>query len=419
MPRIAIVATGTPFSERLPRAFGYPLRGAALASCVGLALLHYVGLLPSFVGFFASLMVWAATWHYAADCMLHTAHGYADPPDVSLGGNESAGWALIAIHLLIVALCVVAIVFFPKALWPVLILSALALPAIDMSLAFDGNLAAALNPAHTWRIVTGFGTAYLIPVAINLLIGLLIALASLATGFLPKLLALPLYAFAYTYLIILGFHLMGAMIHERHERFGMAPEAEALARENHQDADEQLLEAVREESTRDPQMAIAMLVARMQDRSAPTPLHQAYRQLLRQQGLRDGLLTHGQIWIAALLANNEPKRALGLLQECIDIDPAFLPDDPNNTGTLAELATRLGMSRLAVKLCRGYLSTWPSSPAVPHYGLLAARQLGTQLEQSAEALVLLGKLTAAWPEHALHAEMLSLKQQLQDTRTSR
>ncbi|WP_266168987.1 hypothetical protein [Dyella subtropica] len=418
MSRIATVSTGTPFSERLPSAFGYPLRGAALASCIGLALLHYVGLLPSFIGFFASLMVWTATWRYAADCMLHTAHGYADPPDVSLGGNESAGWALAAIHLMIVALCVLAIVFFPKALWPVLILSALALPAIDMSLAFDGNLAAALNPIHVWRIVTGFGVAYLIPVAINLLTGALLALASLATGFLPKLLALPLYAFAYTYLIILGFHLMGAMIHERHERFGMAPEAEALAREVHQDADEQLLDAVRETSTRDPQAAIAMLVARMQDRSAPAPLHQAYRQLLQQQGLRDGLLTHGQIWAAALLANGESRRALGLLQECIDIDPAFLPDDPGNTGTLAELAARLGMSRLAVKLCRGYLSTWPTAPEAPRYGLLAARQLGMQLGQPTEAMVLLGKLAADWPDHPLHREMLSLKRQLQDMQTS-
>jgi len=243
MPKIATVSADTPFLRRLPAAFAYPLRGAALASCVALALAHYVGLLPSFIGLLASLMVWAATWRYAADCMLHTANGFADPPEVSLGGNESAGWALTAIHLLLAALCVLAAVFFHGALWPTLLVSALILPAIDMTLAFEGNLAAALNPAQVSRVIGGFGLAYLIPVVINLAVAVLVVLASLASGLLPRLLALPLYAFAYTYLIVLGFHLMGAMIHERHERFGMAPEAERLVADSRQDADTLLLHA--------------------------------------------------------------------------------------------------------------------------------------------------------------------------------
>ena len=419
MPKIATVSADTPFLRRLPAAFAYPLRGAALASCVALALAHYVGLLPSFIGLLASLMVWAATWRYAADCMLHTANGFADPPEVSLGGNESAGWALTAIHLLLAALCVLAAVFFPGALWPTLLVSALILPAIDMTLAFEGNLAAALNPAQVSRVIGGFGLAYLIPVVINLAVAVLVVLASLASGLLPRLLALPLYAFAYTYLIVLGFHLMGAMIHERHERFGMAPEAERLVADSRQDADTLLLHAVRQQAEQQPRAAIDMLVGRLQDRSAPAPLHLAYRQLLRQEGLRDALLVHGQIWTAALLANGEGKRALGLVQECMEIDPAFLPDDPATAGPLAELAARLGMSRLAVKLCRGYLSAWPRAPEAPRLGLLAAQQLGQRLDQPAEALVLLRRMVAAWPDHPLRADLLALERQLLDDTDAR
>lgn len=416
MPKIATVRADTPFLQRLPGAFGYPLRGAALASCVGLALLHYVGLLPSAIGTLASLMVWTATWRYAADCMLHTAHGFADPPDVSLGGNESAGWALTAIHLFVAALCVLSIVFLPAALWPVLLVAILVLPAIDMSLAFEGNLAAALHPGQIGRVMAGFGWAYLVPVAINLAVAALVMLASLASGLLPRMLALPLYAFAYTYLIVLGFHLMGAMIHERHERFGMAPEAESLVAESGRDDDERLLDAVNARAEENPRAAIDLLVARLQDRSAPAPLHLAYRRLLRQQGLREALLVHGQIWTAALLAGNEGKRALGLVQECMEIDPAFVPDDPATTGPLAELAARLGMSRLAIKLCRGYLSAWPDAPDAPRIGLLAARELGLRLDQPAEALVLLRRLAARWPDHPLRAELLALETQLLDTR---
>ncbi|HEY8329368.1 MAG TPA: hypothetical protein VIO59_13115 [Rhodanobacter sp.] len=412
MPRVEVVAADTPFAQRLQAGFGYPLRGAALPTCVMLALIHYVGLLPSWTGALASALVWAATWRYAADCLLHTAHGYADPPDVGSDGNDASGWGLTAIHLLLVALCVIAIVFFPHLLWPVLIVSALALPAIDMSLAFDGNLALALNPFNWKRVIGSFGAAYLIPVAINLLLGVLIVLASISTALLPRLLALPLFAFAYTYLIVLAFHLMGAMIHQRHERFGIEPEAEKLVAASNQDADSRLLDEARRLAIDDPVAALRQLAARLQERTAPASVHLLYRELLHRQGLRNDLLVHGQVWIAALIAQGEPRRALGVLQECGGIDAGFVPDDPRTCGELADLAARLGMSRLAIHLCRGYLAHWPRDPQAPHYGLLAARQLAAHADQHAEATALLDRLAAAWPEHPLRAEIDAQRRQL-------
>ncbi|MHB1056449.1 MAG: hypothetical protein ACYC0F_01030 [Rhodanobacter sp.] len=412
MPRVEVVAADTPFGERLQAGFGYPLRGAALPTCVVLALIHYVGLLPGYVGALGSALVWAATWRYAADCMQHTANGYADPPDVGSDGNSASGWGLTAIHLLVVALCVLAIVFFPRLLWPVLILSALVLPAIDMSLTFDGNLALALNPLNWARVIGGFGAAYLIPVAINLLLGVLIVAASVATALLPRLLALPLFAFAYTYLIVLAFHLMGAMIHQRHERFGMVPEAPELAMASGQDADGRLVDAARRLAADDPIAALRQLAARLRERTAPPPVHQLYRELLHRQDLRDDLLVHGQIWIAALIAQGESRRALGVLQECCGIDAGFVPDDPQTCGGLADLAARMGMSRIAIHLCRGYLAHWPRDTQAPHYGLLAARQLAAHADQRTEAATLLDRLASAWPDHPLRAEIDAQRQQL-------
>jgi hypothetical protein len=297
-------------------------------------------------------------------------------------------------------------------LWPVLILFALALPAIDMSLAFDGNIGLAINPLNWGRVIAGFGIAYLVPVAINLLLGVLIVLASVATAFLPRLLSLPLLSFAYTYLIVLAFHLMGAMIHQRHEHFGLVPEAPKLAKASGQDADEELLAEANELAQDDPAAATALLVARMQHRAAPAKLHLAYRRLLQQQNLRDGLLVHGHIWIAALMADGDARRALGLVQECSEIDVNFLPDDPGTTSELATLAARQGMRRMALKLCRGYLTHWPRSENTPQMGLLAARQLG-ELGEPTEATALLSKLAAAWPEHPLQSEIRALQIQLQ------
>jgi hypothetical protein len=412
MSRIALASADTPLGQRLIQGVGYPLRGSGLATCVALALVHYVALLPSYIGVLAGALVWAATWRYAADCLLHTANGYADPPDVGTESNGSTGWGLTAIHLLVVALCVLAIVFWSPALWPVLILATVILPAIDMSLAFDGNLALALNPLNWARIMHSFGSAYLVPVAINLMLGLTIVLASVTSAMLPRLIALPLFAFAYTWLIVLAFHLMGVMINQRHDHFGLEPEAPKLARAGGQDADEALLQEMEALAPLDPAAAARQLAARLQDRAAPISLHQAYRQLLKQLNLSQDLLIHGQIWIAALIAAQEPRRALGVLQDCISIDPQFIPDDTRTCGELADLAARLGMQRVAMHLCRGYLAHWPDDPLALHYGLLAARLLNQHPDQRAEASLLLEQLACQWPDLPQRTEIDSMRSKL-------
>ena len=398
MPRIETVAPDTPFGERLLAGFSYPLRGAALATCVALTLSHYVTLLP-FIGFFGIFAVWMATWRYAADCLLHTANGYAQPPEVMIEVNSAQGWTLALLHVLAFLACVLCAMFMPRLLLPLLLALILLLPVIDMSLAFDGNLAAALNPFNWLRVIGQFGVAYLIPVGINLLLSVLLLLSSAMSSALPRLLAIPISAFIATYLIILGFHLMGALIHQRHEEFGLVAEAHELAATTGQDADAQLLDQVESMDTEQPDAAIALLVARMQDKHAGAPLHQAYRRLLKRQGLRVGLIEHGHIWMAALMAGGEARRALGVLQECSEIDPGFMPDDPRGAGELAELAERLGMSRLSLRLCEGYLARWPRDPQALSYGLLAVRLLNGPLNQPQDARPLLAKLLAAYGDH--------------------
>ncbi|MGA0588194.1 hypothetical protein ACO2Q2_13850 [Dyella sp. KRB-257] len=410
--RFRAVDPATPFGERLATGLGYPLRGAALPTLVGLALIHYLALLPLFLGTVASLLVWGATWRYAAECMLHTANGFAEPPEVGLGDSERAAWGLTLVHVLAAVCCLLVPSFAPELFWPMLLAVALALPAIDMALAFDGSLLPALNPLYWGQIIRRFGWAYLLPVGINVLVGILVVLASLVTAQLPRLLSLPLFTFACGYLIVLGFHLMGAMIHRRHEHFGLTPEAEVLAEALGSNDDQRLLDHARELAAHDPMAATRLLVPRLQDREAPAELHQAYRDLLRRQNLRDALLVHGQIRIAALVANDEPRKALAMLQDCVAIDPDFLPDDPGNAGALIELAARSGMRRTALKLCRRWLASWPRDGRAPAVALIAARELEAE-GQPLEASVLLGRVASAWADHPQHGELLARIRQLQ------
>jgi len=281
-----------------------------------------------------------------------------------------------------------------------------------MSLAF-GDLASAFNPLHWQKVIGRLGAGYFMPVVVNIVTGLLIALPSMLRPGMLAVLAQPLLAFGYTYLIIFNLHWMGVMIHRHHERFDLQPEADALARESGQDEDERLLLAVREMATVDRRAAIGMLVQRMQGRSAPASLHHAYRELLQQEGLKEGLLEHGHLWIAALIAQGETQRALGVLTECMEIDADFFPDAPELALELADRAAGSGMTQLSLKLCRGFLQRWPRSLECPGIGLLAANQMADRLGQRAEAIVLLCRLADAWPEHPMHRALVALASRLQ------
>jgi hypothetical protein len=205
---------------------------------------------------------------------------------------------------------------------------------------------------------------------------------------------------------------MGGLIHQRHERFGIDLESAQLIAENGQDDDQHLLQHVDNLALDDPHAAINLLVDRLQNRSAPDSVHLAYRRLLKQQHLNEALLVHGHIWIAAMMAQGEARRALGMVQECADIDPAFMPDDPGTVERLAELAARLGMTRLAVRLCNGFVHAWPNAPEAPRMALLAAQLLADKLDQPQQAVAMLDAWIKTWPHHALRDDVDALARRI-------
>ena len=410
MSKVDLIDLRQPLSWHVLEALRYPLRASALPGLVVFTLAHYLSLLPV-AGWLLELVIWAATYLYALECLRHSADGFAQPPEFAEPGH--GGWALVAILLWSTVLTLLIRLNFGGGTWLVSALMAVTLPAIAMSLALDGSVSHALNPLTWLQIMSRFGSPYLLLIGVQCLIGLLVGVAQ--QGFehvLPRLLALPLFYFVAVYGTLFNFRLMGVLIHQRHEQFGLRPKAHQLATQNHQDDDKRLLDDVEGLAAQQPEAALELLMPRLRERAAPASLHLAYRRLLKQQGLRDALLVHGQIWMAALIAEGEPPRALGVLHECIALDADFIPDDPRTCGELADLAARLGISRIAVKLCRGYLRHWPRDMQSPHYGLLASRMLAEHADQHAEAGQLLEQLAAAWPEHPLRTEIERQRQRL-------
>jgi hypothetical protein len=408
MPRHALADASTPFAQRILLGVRYPFRGAAPVTILAVAAFELLTFFPiTFLRVIVMFFGWVATYTYAIECLRHTADGFADPPEVALNTDDRTSIALIVIQLTGNALAVLATLYFGAPGLLVLPVFAFVLPIMTMSLTFDG-VEAALNPLTWIKVVGRLGSDYLllfvvVTAATLLQAGALYALAEHGPAFLGTAV---FYVIA-NYLTIYTFHLMGALIHHRHETLGYQPESEVIADAANPDDDVALLGHVNLIARDDIPGATDILTERLREGIAPVAMHTRYRELLRVQGRLPELLVHGQIWIAALVQAREERRALGVVQDCIDVDPAFLPDATITCGPLADTAAHGGMTHLALHLALGYLRTWPGDMGAPHYGLLALRMHERQREP-AEAAVLGRQLLAAYPDHPLRVDIEAL-----------
>lgn len=152
----------------------------------------------------------------------------------------------------------------------------------------------------------------------------------------------------------------------------MQPEPAGPADTRALDADQTLLDECAAIAARDPEEAAIRLRDRIRERLAPAEIHARFRALLRQLRRHDLLLSHGQDWIAQLCASGDERRALGVVQECRDLDAGFFPSDPANTARLAKAAARIGTHELAWYLANGFVQRWPRHQDAPELALLAA-----------------------------------------------
>ncbi|HVI55176.1 MAG TPA: hypothetical protein VM621_09000 [Luteibacter sp.] len=408
MPRHALADADTPFAQRILIGVRYPLRGAAPLTILAVAAFDLLSFFPiTGLRLLVVFIGWIALYTYAIECLRHTADGFADPPELAVNTDDRTSVALILIQLTGNAIAVLAPLFLGIPGLLVSLVFAFVLPIITMSLTFDG-VGAALNPL-TWIAVVGrLGGDYVLLFVIVMMSSLLQAGAQYAMkdhG--PTFFGTAAFYLVANYLTIYNFHLMGALIHHRHESLGYRPESEVIAEAIDPDDDMALLGHVNLIARDDIPGATDILTERLREGIAPVALHTRYRELLRVQGRLPELLVHGQIWIAALVQSHEERRALGVVQDCIDVDPAFLPDATITCGALADTAAHGGMTRLALHLALGYLRQWPGDMGAPHYGLLALRMHERQRE-AAEAAALGRRLLAAYPEHPLRVDIEAL-----------
>ncbi|HEV8692826.1 MAG TPA: hypothetical protein VGQ93_01370 [Lysobacter sp.] len=384
-------ATPMPFWHRLRAIVLYPMRGAALVTLITLTLASLFGMLPV-IGWIISILTWLAAYKYAFEILRTTADGRTDSPETVLGVDDGVVWRFFAlIFLLILAVAIVAGIFGPMIGLAALAFVVFLQPGFIISLAMDGSLTRALNPAVALSVVGRVGWPYLAVFALLFVIQASKVTASrwLADVMPPVVGDLTLTVVSFWGLFA-TFHLMGYLVYQYHDALGYEPAAHKDGLPSRHIPDRDLLDRT-EALVRDGQteQALASLREEVRSRAVSLETHELYHRLLRQHGTPAEVSEHAAQYLNLLMLEKQDRRAFNLVREVIEIDPNFMPMSAEDAERLAERARATGQSQLAVDLLRALLRKYPKRAAAARWGLDAALLLVDRYGRDDEARELL------------------------------
>ncbi len=394
-----------PFWQRIPAIILYPLRGAALVTLVMLAILAIARVIP-FIGFLVGLAMWLAAYKYAFEILRRSADGDMEPPEVILTVDSGVVWRFLVLQIVLGALVLALILTKSK----LLVFGGIALlvflqPALTMTLAMTGSLSSALNPATAFSIVGRVGWPYLAVVGLLFVIQVSAVTAGAWLGHvMPSFAANWLATVLGFWGLFSAFHLMGYLIYQAHDALGYEPaslQADAM-RPIGAVAGEAVI-AQAEPLIREGRMAeaIALLRTEVRTRAVSTEVHELYRRLLQKAGDVHAVQEHARQFLHQLMMEKQDRKALGLLREGLDTDPAFVPLLPEHGTRLAEQARLGGQAQLAVDALHALFNAHPGDASSAQWGLTAAMILLERFHRGAEAKVLLERARTRTSDPAL------------------
>ena len=404
-PRAA-TAPPEPFWQRIPAIILYPIRGAALVTLVMLALLAIFRGIP-FIGWLISIAMWLGAYKYAFEILRRSADGDMEPPEVIVTVDSGVVWRFLVLQIVLVALLVLLMFTQSK----LLIIGGLALlvflqPALTMTLAMTGSLSSALSPSTAFSIVARVGWPYLAVVGLLFVIQLSALTAGAWLGHVvPPIVANWLATVLGFWGLFSAFHLMGYLIYQAHDELGYEPatlQANAIHAPIGAVGGEAVI-AQAEPLIREGRMteAIALLRTEVRTRAVSAEVHELYRRLLQKAGDMQVVQEHARQFLHQLMMEKQDRKAIGLLRESLDIDPAFVPLLPEHGARLAEQARLGGQAQLAVDALHALFNAHPGDASSAQWGLTAAMILLERFNRPAEAKLLLERARTRTTDEAL------------------
>ena len=397
--------TTLPFWNRLPEIARYPFRGAALISLIVFSLGSLLGLLPG-IGWILRIVIWLATYRYAFEILLRTAHGRMDAPEITAHADANVAWYFLGLWVVYFLIFLAAgLIAGPIGAILAMLVLTLLLPGAIISLAIDGVLGHAINPSTAFGIMSRIGAPYFAAFGLLFVIQTSAGTAEYWLSQHVPLLSRPLATAAAVWGIFAAFHLMGYLIFQYHEALGFEP-GDGFGKPRLRNRDTDLLdEAQALVADGQTDAAIARLAEDMRERAVPIEAHELYRKLLRAKGDGDALLAHAPPYLNLLLLERQDRRALGLARESLDANRDFTAHQPEDGHRLAQRARDSGQAQLAIDLWLAMIKRWPRDPARAEWALDAAALLA-QRDRLTQARQLL--------QHAAHGLDEAPRRRLED-----
>ena len=403
----------TPFWQRIPRFFRYPLHLEPLLYMAVLSLATLLGFvlpLPSPLDHLVvHLGVWLAFIRYAYKTLDQTAQGLLTPDRHQFyDAKERANLPYKQFAIFMVAGFAISVAGwlgdFATGLAVVFVV--LSMPASIMILSISQSFWAGLNPLAAVGMMRVIGLPYLGLCAFLFLL-------SSSQGILqmelmprvPEWLLMPSLNFVAMYFTLIMFNMMGYVVFQYHALLGVEVSAAAPAAAgavSAVDAIGQLIAA--------GEIDAALELAYEAQRTAPDDLvaHGRYHKLLLLAGRDDRALAHARAYLALLLQKGRGEQALDLHRAMCERDASFAPEQPAHWLRLAEAARRRREYPQALALIKGFDKRFPRHPEIPAVYLFAASVLCENLRQDASARQILEAILTRYPEHPVSGEARQL-----------
>lgn len=406
----------TPFWQRIPAFFLYPLKGSAPVMLISCSLLLMVVPRIPFFGVLFGIVVVAVSFKYAYTILEETAHGNLVPP--ALGRNYwTEDYSILFKQLFIFVFLGASTEGITNLLGGMAgimyyLLAALLVPASIITLATSNSLLAAINPFYLSRQAYLIGWPYLVLYAFLffLMTGRETALYLVGDAS-PTLLQTGLMILISTYFIYVMYFMMGYLIYQYHEKLGFSPYLSSEsnpegAADNamHYEGMELVDQHIENEYFVAAQEELKAIIGRYPE---DTDLRMKLHKVMKLSGDTRQLARYGRELITLFLNNNKSGAAVEVFLDCIDADQDFRPGDIQEYLTLVELLRMRRRYSEALALTNDIHLSHPGNTAVPVLYFTAARILAEDLQQDKKAKQILAFLSENYPENPLGTEISS------------
>lgn len=401
----------TPFWNRMPWFFLYPLTPPGLYVLFGLAFINAVLLDVTaagawYISFVISIVTALFSVKYGYDVLERTAHGELTPPRLNretlLEGYELPFKQLAIFILLGLFLFGVGLItpraIAPLVVLPVAIAVVVLFPAIVMTLALERSVVAALNPATLFGIAFRVGWPYL---AVLALLVLLNGGSATVMSLFGRNLPIPAFVFLNTFAQNLFWfammHLMGYLLYQYHDRLGFEPDALADADDGWGEAMAPVEEAL---DTGDYPLAAQRLDALARDYpDQALELRHRRHQILKLADDGDALIDNAGHLLPGLIDTNRLREATEVYIDITNVDRELRPAREGDFEPLLNMLVQRGEYRRAVRMVSGFHKSFPNSEMTPHLYLEIARLFSEELDQPAKVRQIAEYLNQVFPDH--------------------